>query len=138
MSVRSDVVYQGRLRCELTHGPSGTVIRTDAPKDNQGEGAAFSPTDLVGAALGACILTTMGIVAGRRGLELAGTRATVVKEMQTEPVRRIARLEVTVTFVRPFDEGARALLERAAGMCPVHHSLHPDVQTPVRFLYPEK
>ena len=39
---------------------------TDAPKDNMGKGESFSPTDLVGVAMGTCILTTMGIL-GRTG-----------------------------------------------------------------------
>jgi len=66
MSVTVDVVYEGDLECTLTHGPSGDRLRTDAPVDNRGRGAHFSPTDLVGAAMGSCTLTVMGIVARRR------------------------------------------------------------------------
>ncbi len=135
--VNVDAVYEGKLHCRLTYGPSGAAFPTDAPKDNQGQGAAFSPTDLVAAALGACILTTMGIVAQRRGMDLTGTRAHVEKEMVNDPVRRIGSLQVTVTFAKRFDEAQRALLERAALQCPVHQSLHPDVKAPVQFVYPK-
>ncbi len=134
--VEIDVTYEGNLRCRLTHGPSGQAITTDAPKDNQGQGAAFSPTDLVGAALGACILTTMGIVAKRHQIDAAGTTAHVAKEMVSDPVRRIGSLKVTVTFARNYEESQRAMLERAALACPVHHSLHPDLRAPVTFVYP--
>lgn len=134
--VEIDVVYEGQLHCRLTHGPSGQVITTDAPRDNQGKGEAFSPTDLVGAALGSCVLTTMGIVAQRHQIDLTGTTAHVTKEMATTPVRRIARLSVTVTFPRAFSDQERALLERAALACPVHRSLHQDVEAPVTFVYP--
>ena len=41
------VSYSGDLRCEAVHAPSDGVIHTDAPKDNQGKGEAFSPTDLL-------------------------------------------------------------------------------------------
>lgn len=129
-------VYEGKLRCRMTHGPSGQSIPTDAPKDNLGEGGAFSPTDLVAAALGSCMLTVMGIVAQRRQLDLSGTTVRVVKHMTNEPARMIGKLAVTIAFPRRFSDAERQLLERAARACPVHHSLHPDVAAPVEFVYP--
>ena len=57
--------YAGHLRTEATHVASGTIIQTDAPTDNHGRGEAFSPTDLVSTALGACMMTIIGIVAER-------------------------------------------------------------------------
>ncbi len=129
-------VYEGELRCRLTHGPSGQQVITDAPVDNHGKGEAFSPTDLVAAALGSCMLTVMGIVAARHRIDLAGTSVRVLKEMVNQPVRRIGRLAVTITFPRAYAEEQRALLERTALTCPVHHSLHPDVDAPVAFVYP--
>ena len=63
--VEMSIVYQGEKHCELTHGPSGSKIETDAPRDNMGRGERFSPTDLMGAALASCVLTTMAIVAER-------------------------------------------------------------------------
>jgi len=134
--VEIEAVYEGWLRCRLTHGPSGEIICTDAPKDHEGEGTHFAPTDLVAAALGSCVLTTMGIVARRHDIDLAGTTARVAKTMVSEPSRRIGRLDVTVTFVRPIDPAKRELLERAALACPVHHSLHREIEAPVRFVYP--
>jgi putative redox protein len=135
--VEIDVVYEGELRCRVTHGPSGQQFMTDAPKDNGGRGEAFSPTDLVAAALGSCLLTVMGIVARRHGLDLSGTTAHVEKHMAEDPARRIGKLVVTLTFPQRFDEAQRTLLERAALSCPVHHSLHPDGEAPVRFVYPD-
>lgn len=134
--VEIEARYEGHLHCRLTHGPSGQELTTDAPKDHEGRGEAFSPTDLVAAALGSCMLTVMGIVARRHELDLSGTQAHVVKEMVNEPARRIGKLTVTVTFAKRFDETQRTLLERAAMRCPVHHSLHPDIDAPVKFVYP--
>ena len=134
--VEIEVVYEGELHTRVIHGPSGSVIETDAPKDNHGKGARFSPTDLVGAALGSCMLTVMGIVAQRHQIDCSGTRAHVTKEMTTEVPRRIKSLEVTITFAKPFDASQRALLERTALTCPVHHALHPELHAPVRFVYP--
>ncbi len=129
--VEISVVYRGELRCEASHGPSGSVVSTDAPVDNQGKGESFSPTDLVATALGTCMLTIMGIVARRHDLDLEGTTVTVVKEMVNEPVRRIGRLPVTIRLPENVTDDQRKLLERAALTCPVHKSLHPDIEIPV-------
>lgn len=139
MSVEIDVVYEGQLRCRATHGPSKTQLTTDPPVDNHGKGESFSPTDLVATALGTCMATLMGIVADRNRLDIAGTRVHVVKEMVQEPARRIGALRVAIRV--PADKGAkltaedRKKLELAALHCPVHKSLHPDIQTPVEFSY---
>jgi putative redox protein len=139
MSVEIDIVYEGQLRCRATHGPSKTQLATDAPVDNHGRGESFSPTDLVATALGTCMTTLMGIVADRNKLDITGTTVHVVKEMVQEPVRRIGTLRVTIRV--PADKGAllaaedRKKLETAAMHCPVHKSLHPDIQTPIEFSY---
>ncbi|MBI4881554.1 MAG: OsmC family protein [Planctomycetes bacterium] len=136
MSVRIDIAYRGDLHTEAVHGPSSSVIITDAPADNHGKGEAFSPTDLVAAALGSCIITIMGIAAQQRGLNIDGTTATVVKEMAEKPGRRIRRLDVTISLPRSFAERERQILEHAAHACPVHDSLHPEVEVLVKFEYP--
>jgi putative redox protein len=109
------------------------MLSTDAPTDNMGRGESFSPTDLVATALGTCILTIMGIVAQRHGIDIGGTTVTVTKEMVSQPVRRIGRLSVTVHVPRPVLAEDRLRFERAADQCPVKQSLHPDVQMPVVF-----
>ena len=133
--VEINVVYEGQLHCRVTHGPSGQSFMTDAPKDHDWEGRAFSPTDLVAAALGTCMATVMGIVARRKQIDLAGVRVHVEKEMTAAPPRRIASLATTITMPARLRAEERTLLERTALTCPVHQSLHPDVQAPVRFVY---
>jgi putative redox protein len=125
--------YEGGLRCQATHAPSQTRLLTDAPVDNLGKGESFSPTDLVATALGTCMLTTMGIVAGRHGWPMEGATATVVKEMVADPARRIGRLRVRIHMPQDLEPKAREALERAALQCPVHHSLAPNVEIPIEF-----
>jgi uncharacterized OsmC-like protein len=123
--------YQGDLHCVATHGPSGRTLETDAPVDNQGRGEAFSPTDLMAAALGTCILTTVGIAARRLNLELKGARFEVEKEMSTEIPRRIVRLATHVWLPLPHSADPDDELERAARTCPVHKSLHSAIAVPI-------
>lgn len=120
--------YQGALRCSATHLPSGNVLTTDAPVDNNGRGEAFSPTDLVATALGACMATVMGIIAERKGIALEGMNIQVRKHMSADAPRRISKLEVDLEMPLPANHPERKLLESAARGCPVHHSLHPDIE----------
>ena len=131
--VKIEIEYQGRLLTEVTHGPSGTKLITDAPLDNGGKASSFSPTDLVGAALGSCMATIMGIFAQRHSIPLEGTKIEVVKTMVQQPIRRIGELKVDIYLPVAADHPQRAGLERAAFTCPVHQSLHPDVKIPVTF-----
>jgi putative redox protein len=130
-----DATYEGSLHCQAVHVPSGAKLTTDAPKDNMGRGESFSPTDLVATALGTCILTTMGLVAQRHGVDLNGATARTNKIMSTTGLRRITRLEVQVHVPRAADETTRQRLEQAALHCPVHQSLHPDLQIDVMFVW---
>ncbi|MEE2664106.1 MAG: OsmC family protein [Myxococcota bacterium] len=131
--VRIDVEYSGNLHTECLHEPSGTRIETDAPRDNEGLGERYSPTDLVATALASCVLTTMGIVARRHGWAMEGARARVNKHMSEQRERRIGRLEACFTMPSSVPREARVVLERAARGCPVHRSLHPDVELDLAF-----
>lgn len=132
--VKMHSIYTGDLHCKLTHEPSGSEIETDAPKDNQGKGENFSPTDLVAAALSSCILTTMAIVAKRDGIPFEGASIEIEKEMNASP-RRIASLAMVATLPDSIPESYRPKIEHVAQACPVSKSLHPDVQKPIRFIY---
>ena len=122
--------YEGDLCCTAVHGPSNARLQTDAPKDNEGLGRFFSPTDLVATALGTCVLTSMGLVARRHGIELKNARVQVEKHMQASP-RRIARLPIVLHVPGVFTPEQKKLLEATAHSCPVHKSLHPDIDAPI-------
>jgi len=131
------VIYNGNLHTTATHIRSGTVIETDAPLDNGGKGEAFSPTDLVAAALASCMCTLMGISAKARGIELRNIECEVEKIMAANP-RRIGEIKVKVVVQGPgiFSDGERSILERAALTCPVFESLHPDCIKTILFDWP--
>ncbi len=125
--------YQGDLHCSARHEPSGSTLVTDAPKDNQGRGEAFSPTDLVATALGTCIATTMAIAARKHGVELKGLRFEVTKEMSADLPRRIARLEAHIWMPIPETHPAASSLMGAGRACPVHRSLDHSIDAPIIF-----
>jgi len=126
--VEIHVDYEGELHCNALHLPSGNRLVTDAPVDNNGRGEAFSPTDLVATALGACMATVIGIVARRKEIPVEGMKVAVRKFMSEDLPRRISRLELDLDMPLPGDHPDRALLESTARGCPVHHSIHPDIE----------
>lgn len=130
----STVTYMGDLRTECFHHSSQTTILSDAPVDNQGNGAAFSPTDQVATALASCMLTIMGIKARDLNIDLKGTRANVTKTMGSHP-RRIIKIDITIQFQQSWDTKTRQLLEKVAENCPVHHSIHPDIEKEIQFVW---
>lgn len=134
MGVQISGSDRGGLKTELTHGPSGSTIATAAPVDNAGDGSSFSPTDLVAAALGSCMITTMGIFAAREGIPFAGARFVLEKHMRSGP-RRIDRIPVRVTMPAGLTDEQRRRLEEVALGCPVYQTLQTDIEKEVEFVY---
>ncbi|NUM51059.1 MAG: OsmC family protein [Flavobacteriales bacterium] len=134
MSHTSEIIYLGELRTEARHVKSSQKIITDAPTDNNGKGAAFSPTDLLATSLGSCMLTIMGIVAERNNIPLKNAKVRVTKIMGTEP-RRVTEIHVEFTFSDTYSDKEKKLLENAAKTCPAAYSLHPDIKQEITFLY---
>jgi len=127
--------YQGDLHCTAVHAPSASALVTDAPKDNQGRGEAFSPTDLVATGFATCIATTMAIVARKHGVDLAGLRYEATKEMSADAPRRIARLTARFWLPPAARQVPAGILEKAANGCPVHQSLAPSVDKVVELIW---
>ena len=128
-------IYLGELRTEATHLKSGEKIITDAPPDNEGKGAYFSPTDLLATSLASCMLTIMGIAARTHQINIDNTQVLITKVMASDP-RRIS--EIHFVFEMPkihYSEKQRGILKNAALNCPVAKSLHPDIIQDVQFNY---
>ena len=124
----STIVYQGNLRTEAIHLNSGNSLITDAPLDNNGKGEAFSPTDLVATAFGSCMLTMMGISANAHQIDMSETKVRITKTMAANP-RRISQIEVELFMPsKDYTDKERKILEKAAQLCPVANSLHPDLK----------
>jgi uncharacterized OsmC-like protein len=77
--------------------------------------------------------TVMGIVAERKGIAMEGASVTVRKHMSADTPRRIARLELDIVMPLPADHPERPMLEAAGKGCPVHHSLHPDIEVGINW-----
>ncbi len=122
------VQYLGKLKTEAQHQDSGTKIFTSAPKDNQGEGDSFSPTDLLATSLASCMLTIMGIKARSLNLDITGTDSVVEKIMQASP-RKVAEIKAQITWGgQALTPEQQEILQQAALTCPVMLSLDPGIK----------
>lgn len=127
--------YKGEYRTEATHVLSSQKIITDAPLDNNGKGEAFSPTDLVAAALGSCMLTIMDMTARAHGFSLVSAKVRTTKVMAANP-RRISEIVIEMDLTAgQYSDRERNILETAARHCPVAKSIHPDIKVKTDFLY---
>lgn len=126
------VNYLKDLRTSLLHIDSNTLIETDAPKDNNGLGRKFSPTDLVASSLGSCLLTIMGIVAKRNNFNYNNTYANIQKTMSENP-RRISKINVEIFFDKNLEKNQKTILIRSCNHCPVHNSLSKEIDININF-----
>ena len=115
------------MHTEAKHSLSGSVIHTDAPKDHDGEGKDFAPTDLLASSLGTCVITIMGIEAKRRGWELGKVVIDVCKTMTSEGPRQIKTLELQIFMPSEIDTERYKILQRTAEDCPVKLNLERSV-----------
>jgi len=137
MGVRITGSYTGDLKMELRHDPSEVTLKTAAPRDNMGDGSSFSPTDLLAASLGSCMVSTMAIVAKRSGIPFERAEFELEKHMTPVPPRRVDAVPVTIRLPASLTPEQRSTLEEAARTCPVERSLSPDIRREIRFVYEE-
>lgn len=128
------LVYQGELRCEVSHF-SGAKLITDAPPDNHGKGESFSPTDLLCVSLASCMVTIMGIEARKLEIPFHSVSAEIKKFMLANP-RRVGKIRIELRLPEYLkDHPHRQILEQAGLNCPVALSIHPNIEKDIEFLY---
>ena len=135
MGVKISGTFKGGLAMAMTHDMSKTVVMTDPPLDNGGEGKSFSPTDLMATSLGACMMSVMAIYAKKERIDLTGMACSVEKHMSADLPRRIAALDAVITMPKSLTHGQRETLERIGNTCPVIMSLHPDIKLTKLYKY---
>lgn len=128
--------YLGNLKCEAEHLDSGAKIQTVPPKDNNGDGTKFSPTDLFATSLGCCMLSIIGMTARTNGFSIDGTTITTEKIMAANP-RRVAELRLDIKFPEGanYSDKQKAMIENAARTCPVANSISPEIKKIINFIY---
>lgn len=128
----SSIKYIHPLKTNAKHNRSQNSILTDAPVDNNGEGAYFSPTDLAATSLACCMFTVMGIYADQNNLEIGEMDCDLQKEMAANP-RRIKAITIDINWKTNLPQKEIEKLKNIGLNCPVAKSLHPEIKQNVTF-----
>lgn len=128
----------GGFALDLMAGPHR--LQADEPKAAGGDDTGPSPYELLGAALAACTAMTLRMYAGHKGWTV-GDISVVVRHDKVhaedcadcESGRgRIDRFERVIEIAGDLDEDKRGRLLDIADKCPVHRTLHGEVQVTTR------
>jgi uncharacterized OsmC-like protein len=125
------VTYDGTQHCTAVNSPQGKNVAMDCPYTGKGE--ELSPANLVGSGLAGCMLISMGILAMRDHIDINGT---YIEVELTQSEKRIESISLVINMTQPYSKKARLKLERAAAMCPIKSSFHPDTTISVEYRYP--
>jgi len=80
------------------------------------------------------MMTIMGIVAKRDGININESSFRAEKHMAENP-RRIGKIVLEIRLPGGLTPDQRKKLEKAAHTCPVHHSLLPEIEKDIKFIY---
>ncbi|HXX86026.1 MAG TPA: bifunctional alpha/beta hydrolase/OsmC family protein [Casimicrobiaceae bacterium] len=142
LSPRDTVIVQethaSKFQQSIVIGPHRLIV--DEPVSAGGEDSGPSPYDLLASALGACTAMTLRTYADLKRIPLervqvalrhAKIHASDCAECETRQAK-IDRIERVITLEGELDEAARAKLLDIANRCPVHRTLHGEVNVTTR------
>jgi uncharacterized OsmC-like protein len=127
------ITLKSSERCHVKHELAGSEIETDLPPEYGGQGRSFSSTDLVSAALGTCIITSIGKILEREGYEIALLKVEVKKELSQAP-KMIKAIQLKIIHPKPFHQELIRKLKKATISCPVKRSLSDDVLVEIEYV----
>ncbi len=119
-------------RCKITHELADAEIITDMPPEYGGKGRSFSSTDLVSAAVGSCVLTTIDSIIERDGHDPKLIKISIEKTLSENP-KMIKAINLDIHHPDKFSAVLLKKLEKAMATCPVKRSLNEQVEVKTAF-----
>lgn len=122
------VTYDGNMKTTATCGRSEIALKTDNSAESAASGTTCTPVDMFVTSLGACMLSIMGMMAAKRGLDISG--ATVAMTYTSdEATHRVTSVNATFRLGGiELSDADKRMLQAAARACPVGASISPDIE----------
>jgi uncharacterized OsmC-like protein len=127
--------YDSDHHVTATIEPQHKIVAVDCPYT--GDGAEFSPANLLSISLGSCMLLSIGAVAHRAELDLSGTTVNVRFKEVAKPFPHVAAIRYVVDIPRHFSAVDMRRIENAAELCPIKSNIGDDTEISVKFKYAE-
>lgn len=119
MQVEIEQIEGRRMRVKAR----GLEIIVDDTVEDGGPGDGFRPSELLLGALGTCTIGTMITFARNQGIEVTNISMHVEDEALKHP-ERIGRIHMSMSVDTDADDRRVRTLERVAGACKIHNTLH--------------
>ena len=117
-------------RCHIQHELAKAEILTDRPPEYGGKGRSFSSTDLVSAALGTCVMTSIDSIIGDEGLDISSLKITVEKKLNPKTIEAI---ELEIYYPQKLNDKTIKILKEAVYTSPVKLSLSEGISVNISF-----
>lgn len=130
-----EITYDGNMATTAVKGNSPITLHTDGSKESYEAHKALTPVDMFATSVGACMLSVLGMVAGRKGLDIKGAKAAVdyTQDATTHAVNAIS-VEITLPALN-LGEADKKLFEAAVKACPVGLSISHDIRKEVKLVF---
>ena len=128
-----NLTYDGNQHATALREPHHISVSIDCPFTAKGD--EFSPGNLLGISVAGCMLLSMGAVAQRDHLDLAGTVVDIDLTETDRPFPHVDTITMDFRVPRDFSAADRKKLERAAGLCPIKRSFGSETTITARYNY---
>lgn len=122
MSDKKEMVVQWNKNFQTSVSCRGLSITVDQPKEDGGDNAGLSPTELLVASLGTCIIYYSVVFLKRRKVPCTGLKVVLDWEYAETP-RRIGKIKASISLNEKLDEKQKKGLLKIAQSCTVHNTL---------------
>ena len=127
------LTYDSDHHVTATMEPQHKIVAVDCPYT--GEGAEFSPANLLSISLGSCMLLAIGNVAHRANIDLSGTTVKVSFREEAEPFPHVAAISYVIDIPHELSALDIRRVENAAELCPIKTNIGDNTDIKVTFHY---